>query len=265
MRVQRYGKENPALQLPHHHRQERGAPSSHHTTPASPLDTTCASERKLREREVCSWDGRKGGLGVSDLRRAGIALRVHWIWRDRRDGTWPGNCEKAALAVFQAATIISLGNGESTYFWTDRWLNGSSLQQLAPAVFAIVPVRKRRATVAEALPNDRWTSHLAGALTMQVIVQLDDICNRLEEVVLSDQPDTFTWGLTPDGAYSAASAYGAIYVLWVLAACWSQEHLENLGTTQGEVLLLARHASEMLDGGETSEARIARLRHLHLV
>jgi hypothetical protein len=69
-----------------------------------------------------------GGLGVSDLRRAGIALRVCWEWKARTE-RWLGlgSSERSVVVVFQAATIFSLGNRESTFFWTDRWIQGSSI------------------------------------------------------------------------------------------------------------------------------------------
>ena len=89
-----------------------------------------------------------GGLGVSDLRRAGIALRVRWPALASKE--W------AVIAVFQAGTVFMLGNGESTFFWTDRWLDGRSIEDAAPAVFAVVKARKRRATVAKALHNNAW-------------------------------------------------------------------------------------------------------------
>lgn len=69
-----------------------------------------------------------GGLGISDLRRTGVALRVRWVCRDRAAGRAPRTKERAVLALFQAATIFTLGNGESTYFWTGRWINGESIQ-----------------------------------------------------------------------------------------------------------------------------------------
>jgi hypothetical protein len=50
-----------------------------------------------------------GGLGISDLRRTGVALRVCWVWKDRRDGIAPRTKERAVLANFQAATVFSLG------------------------------------------------------------------------------------------------------------------------------------------------------------
>jgi hypothetical protein len=55
------------------------------------------------------------------------------------------------VAVFQAAMTYTLGNGMSTFFWTDNWLMGSSPMALAPAVFATVNVKKMKVTVAEAM------------------------------------------------------------------------------------------------------------------
>jgi len=55
-----------------------------------------------------------GGLGVSDLHRVGIALRVRWVCKARAAGVWPQNHDKAAIALFQATTMISHGNGESS-------------------------------------------------------------------------------------------------------------------------------------------------------
>ena len=57
-----------------------------------------------------------GDLEISDLRRVGIALRVRWVWCDRIEGRRTATREKSALALFQAATVFSVGNGQSTYF-----------------------------------------------------------------------------------------------------------------------------------------------------
>jgi hypothetical protein len=51
-----------------------------------------------------------GSLGVSDLRRAGIALRVRWEWQarvERRPAL--ASKEQAVVGVFQAATVFMLG------------------------------------------------------------------------------------------------------------------------------------------------------------
>ena len=68
-----------------------------------------------------------GGLGIADLHRAGVALRVRWPWLHRVDperswGSLPEHEERMFVAVFEAVTISILGNNESTLFWMDNWL-----------------------------------------------------------------------------------------------------------------------------------------------
>jgi hypothetical protein len=101
-----------------------------------------------------------GGLGVSDLRRVGVALRVRWVWQDRRAGRRVETSDRSVLALFHNATRFSVGNGESTYFWSDRWLGDTPLKLRAPHVFAAVKPRKRKVPVAEALLDAAWVRYL---------------------------------------------------------------------------------------------------------
>lgn len=101
-----------------------------------------------------------GGLGLVDLRRFGIALRLRWLWL-RRAGSaraWeslPAAEEKAIRAVFSVATESILGDGKSTLFWTDRWIQGESIRSIAPALFAAVPKSRLSRTVADAVIGNR--------------------------------------------------------------------------------------------------------------
>jgi hypothetical protein len=52
------------------------------------------------------------------------------------------------------AMVSVVGDGASTLFWKDRWLNGQRIEDIAPAIHALVPKRiinKRK--VNEALLN----------------------------------------------------------------------------------------------------------------
>jgi hypothetical protein len=126
-----------------------------------------------------------GGLGISDLRRAGVALRVRWVWRDRTSRHQLATTEKVVLALFQAATVVTLGNGESTFFWTEKWIGGSSFATLAPNVFAAMRARRRMDTVAEALPGSACVRHIAVAPPMQLLYEISLICDLLDDVLLS--------------------------------------------------------------------------------
>jgi len=96
------------------------------------------------------------------------------------------------LALFQVATSFSVGDGASTFFWTDRWMHGSSLQFQAPTVFAAVQPHKLRSTVAEAMQINNWVRHISGAVTVQMMIEVAWICNRIDKVHLSAEPDSFS-------------------------------------------------------------------------
>ena len=65
-----------------------------------------------------------GGLGIIDLRRFGLALRLCWDWVRKVDPnkTWidlPSSSDKATRALFRAATMTVVEDRSSTLFWQD--------------------------------------------------------------------------------------------------------------------------------------------------
>ena len=116
------------------------------------------------------------------------------------------------VAVFCAATVSSIGSGESTLFWTDNWIDGMSIRAMAPVLFGVVSARRRKALVCDALPGRAWVRHITGAFTVHMLTQFMQVWRRLQQVQLVPRvPDVFRWRLTADGSYSAASAYGAMF------------------------------------------------------
>jgi hypothetical protein len=212
-----------------------------------------------------------GGLGISDLARSGIALRVRWVWNDHTEGRAPASKERAALALFQAATTFNLGNGKSTFFWTDRWLHGKCIQAAAPTLFAALCPRKIKSTVHEALQGNAWV-HLAGSFTAQFLLEFSHLCDLLEDVQLSDEPDTFSWRFSKDHSYSAASTYGGMFLgsspvlgaklLWKTAAphrvrfffwlclhgrCWTGDRRFQHGLQPSNLCVMCNQEPETMD------------------
>lgn len=79
-------------------------------------------------------------------------------------------------------------------------------------MFAAVRARNKMATVAEALDGSAWVRHIAAPPSLQLLLEIDLICDLIDDVQLSQEPDTFTWRPTADRSYSAASAYGAMFL-----------------------------------------------------
>lgn len=177
------------------------------------------------------------------------------------------------MAVFTAATVANLGDGRSTQFWTDSWLDGGTIRSIALAVHAAVPKRLRGTTVADALQGRAWVRQITGPHTMRVVTEFLSLWNAVEHVpLMPGVPDTFTWRFTADGVYSASSAYGAMFFgssrplgakeLWKTAMpphvkhffwlvlherCWTANRRYRHGLQDSDICIFCDQASEMMD------------------
>uniref|UniRef100_A0A453L2L7 Reverse transcriptase zinc-binding domain-containing protein n=1 Tax=Aegilops tauschii subsp. strangulata TaxID=200361 RepID=A0A453L2L7_AEGTS len=94
---------------------------------------------------------------MRDLERAGLALRLSWLWFSRTDQerAWQGlnlQFSPTERALFWASTFTILGNGLSALLWEDRWIGGRSVHELMPNLYGCIPKRRRTTrTVADGL------------------------------------------------------------------------------------------------------------------
>jgi hypothetical protein len=136
-----------------------------------------------------------GGLGIHNLELLGWALRIRWLWVQKTDveRPWAGlsiSIPYEAWVVFNMAVNAVVGNGEKILFWSDHWMDGLTMAEMAPNLFRAVPKR-----------------------TVQVLFEYLQVWDFVEEVVLQpDAPDQFRWKLTQDGCYSSKSVYEAFFV-----------------------------------------------------
>ncbi|WVZ62062.1 hypothetical protein U9M48_011850 [Paspalum notatum var. saurae] len=105
-----------------------------------------------------------GGLGIHDLERMGWALRLRWLWFLKTDTSkpWIGlpiQIPTQAEALFKMAVEVTIGNGEDTLFWTDKWLQGRSVANFTPDLYRAIPKRTaKNRTMSHALFNRSWVS-----------------------------------------------------------------------------------------------------------
>ncbi|WVZ74309.1 hypothetical protein U9M48_022508 [Paspalum notatum var. saurae] len=120
---------------------------------------------------------------------------------------------KKANALFAAAVDTIVGDGRSTKFWTDRWIQGKTLAELAPNLFGAIPKKAvQRRTVSQALDNRRWVNDIKGALTVQVLSEYLLVWDLVDGVELQpDAPDQHRWKLSASGTYSCKSVYDAMF------------------------------------------------------
>lgn len=179
-----------------------------------------------------------GGLGVLDIRLFGQALRLRWLWlrRVRPDSSWAllsAEVDSDLNGFFKASVRVNLGNGKQTMFWVDPWLNGRTVEDLAPNLLQAVSCRTRKArTVADGLRNRNWMRDIRGALTIPVLIEYVRLRQLVDSIVLRpDVPDSFIWRWSVTGEFSSTSAYRLVFQ--ALVSYGRQEHQINVVSSFG--------------------------------
>jgi hypothetical protein len=157
-----------------------------------------------------------GGLGIKNLNLLNHALRMRWRWMEMsgEDKPWVGlnfKINNEAEEMLQACVKCEVGNGQRFRFWTDRWLGGRNIQQMAPNLMQFVRHGALTMTVAEALSDDKWIVQIRGALTVPAIVEFVELWDTIRGVQLTEESDKTTWKLTASGTYTTKSAYLAFF------------------------------------------------------
>ena len=158
-----------------------------------------------------------GGLGIRDLERTGLSLRLRWLWLTRTDTNraWQGldlQFTTEERALFYASTTMAIGDGRTALFWEDRWLGGQSVRELAPRLLKCIPKQRQKSrTVAEALAGNSWARDIHGLLGLPEIGQYLQLWHLVQPVELSNEPDRLLWSWTASGVYTAQSCYRATF------------------------------------------------------
>jgi len=159
-----------------------------------------------------------GGLGISQLQHLGWALRIRWLWlqKTKPDKPWaflPIKVPQTIKCFFDVVVITQIGNGRNILFWTDRWLQGQSLDKLMPHLFGTINSRAKKRTVHKAITGRKWIFDIRGALTVEVLTQYLGLWDIPAEVMLQPElEDTHIWQFSASGIYSAKSAYEALFI-----------------------------------------------------
>ncbi|KAM0837796.1 hypothetical protein ACQ4PT_061397 [Festuca glaucescens] len=147
-----------------------------------------------------------GGLGIPNLRMMNVALRARWLWLQRVDDSKPWKelniqVPKMARQLFEGATYSVLGDGASTFFWTDKWLSDGRMCDVAPNLFAAVPKQAPRQRLVHDGLTGGWLDDIPPDLGALAIRELLQVADRLVDVTLTE-------GVTHIGsAYSQMSNY----------------------------------------------------------
>jgi hypothetical protein len=220
-----------------------------------------------------------GGLGISSLKELGWALRIRWLWLQKiePDCPWPTlpiHVPDKAKDLFSAAIQTEVGDWKNTLFWTDHWLHGQRIEDIALRLFATIPKRRcNRHTVHEALTARKWAFDIQGALTVGVIsefLHLWDILLNFE--LQKEMNDNHFWRVAANRKYSVKVACESFFLgsisfepfqriwktwalpkchsfLWLAAhkKCWTTDHLARHGMNHPDRCPLCDQEEETID------------------
>jgi hypothetical protein len=84
-----------------------------------------------------------------------------------------------AAAVFAVSVQTVIGDVAATLFWTDWWLEGKSLAELAPNLVTAVPKRVTKSRIVQqAMLQAVWVQDIRGNLTPQAFGEFFLLCPR---------------------------------------------------------------------------------------
>uniref|UniRef100_A0A453L5Y3 Reverse transcriptase zinc-binding domain-containing protein n=1 Tax=Aegilops tauschii subsp. strangulata TaxID=200361 RepID=A0A453L5Y3_AEGTS len=107
---------------------------------------------------------------------------------------------------------MTIGDGQTALFWEDRWINGQSISEIAPALYNCIAKRHRKTrTVAQGIHGNSWASDIHGTVGINEIGQHVQVWQAIEHFLLSDAPDQLVWKWTISGTYTACSCYLATF------------------------------------------------------
>jgi hypothetical protein len=134
----------------------------------------------------------------------------------------PAIPDREANEVFQSLAIFKVGNGEKIFFWKDRWINGRSVEDIAPEVAALVTTRRKNARkIAGALPNNTWFTDIQGELSLEGWVECIMLSEEIERVEVDPSvPNVIAWKGSSTGVYSAKATYNMLCqgnITWQMA------------------------------------------------
>nr|XP_020170335.1 uncharacterized protein LOC109755864 [Aegilops tauschii subsp. strangulata] len=117
-------------------------------------------------------------------------------------------CDQGDKDLFNASTMVTLGDGKTASFWDCSWTGARTLKMEFPELHK--HSRRKNRTVHAALLNDTWIADLAHGNTQQLWPEVIRLNRWLisKNLNLNDQlQDTIRWKHTASRSFSTSSAY----------------------------------------------------------
>jgi hypothetical protein len=154
------------------------------------------------------------------------ALQAKWPWLEKTDPNKPWHglnfpIPKQVRNFFASSIISVIGNGTNTLFWSDRWLDGGCVKDIAPAVATKVGKSALSTrTVAHAVENWGWVSDIETPLPLIGVQQFLQLWDAIRRVVLTQEVDRHVWLRTSSDQFTSKSCYKALFMVSITFEPW---------------------------------------------
>jgi hypothetical protein len=156
---------------------------------------------------------------------------------------------------------VQVGDGSRALFWSDRWLSGCSILQLAPDIWSVIPPRIRKSrSVRDALSGRRWIWDITFARTVPWSFNtfVFGITCRTSTCLISPTNSSGNGRLTGNSPLVQYTER----CFWKNLTSWCWSHLEGAGPQPVSFLWLACASRSLLDFEPVTLAWGAWLRYL---
>jgi hypothetical protein len=157
-----------------------------------------------------------GGLGILNLEFMSTAFQVRWAWKLRAEEVKPWCLLASPVGedvrhILNAAAKVVIGNGQRCFFWLDKWINGKTIEDIAPDIYKIIsPLARARRTVAQALQDASWIDDIRKSITINMFLQVIEICEVTSTIhLVPDEEDIWSWSWDAKGIFTTKSVYQA--------------------------------------------------------
>lgn len=94
--------------------------------------------------------------------------------------------------MFAASTVVEIGNGQTTTFWTSSWVEGRTAQNIVPILF--LKAKWKKLTLHKAIKDNHWIQHkmpIQTAHEINAFVSLWEVVRNITSD--EDREDNIRW------------------------------------------------------------------------
>jgi len=99
-------------------------------------------------------------------------LRCIWYQWKEKDRAWANldvPCDQEDRDLFNASTLVSVGNEKTVSFWQSSWLDGTAPKNIVPTLYK--KTKRRNVKVNKVMEQNKWVDHVTQITSRQELTE----------------------------------------------------------------------------------------------